>query len=512
MLGSILLTGLSWIPLQQDETVRDFKKYFRRAKETWERVEYVQALRGIDEPEVLRLLLPVASDEDGAVAAAAIEVLSNLSSGKSREGIRPLLEKGKPLKEMPVLLQIIAQGRWSEYADLTRTYLESKHDGARLWAVVGAGAFPDLDAMDGLIEIARNEKVSSIRVAAVDGLAVLGLGREEKVGGALVEAFLDGDLMVQTAACRALRVVRVKEAIGPLIECLSNGEGRILQEIYPTLIEITDLQFTDDPGVWQRWWERAEEAYVVPSELEIEARRAARQKTNELYVPSKAAGNFAGVPSPSHRQIFVIDVSGSMEEFVVDREKFLADGFTRFEKIEIVRKQVMAAIDSLDSSVKFNILSFATEIEPWRKKLAPANALNKKSAKEFVRKLKPLGGAAAAAAASVGLTGSAGLNQGRTNSYGALCAALGVPPLAMAGRAVTAADSVKSEVDTIYFLSDGIPSVGALVDTDDILKAIREWNRFRRVTIHTLAIGEFQKDFMGKLASQNGGKFADLGH
>ena len=77
---------------------------------------------------------------------------------------------------------------------------------------------------------------------------------------------------------------------------------------------------------------------------------------------------------------------------------------------------------------------------------------------------------------------------------------------------MTAADSVKSEVDTIYFLSDGIPSVGALVDTDDILKAIREWNRFRRVTIHTLAIGEFQKDFMGKLASQNGGKFADLGH
>jgi len=31
------------------------------------------------------------------------------------------------------------------------------------------------------------------------------------------------------------------------------------------------------------------------------------------------------------------------------------------------------------------------------------------------------------------------------------------------------------------------------------------------VKIHTIAIGEFQKDFMRKIAEQNGGTFVDLG-
>ena len=69
----------------------------------------------------------------------------------------------------------------------------------------------------------------------------------------------------------------------------------------------------------------------------------------------------------------------------------------------------------------------------------------------------------------------------------------------------------KVDVDTIFFLSDGRPTVGEFVDPDDILREVKSVNELRKVVIHTIAIGEFQKDFMKRLAEENGGVFVDLG-
>jgi Mg-chelatase subunit ChlD len=66
-------------------------------------------------------------------------------------------------------------------------------------------------------------------------------------------------------------------------------------------------------------------------------------------------------------------------------------------------------------------------------------------------------------------------------------------------------------IDTIFFLSDGRPTVGDYVDPQDVAREVRELNQLRKVVIHTIAIGEFQKDFMKVLAEQNGGIFVDLG-
>jgi hypothetical protein len=109
--------------------------------------------------------------------------------------------------------------------------------------------------------------------------------------------------------------------------------------------------------------------------------------------------------------------------------------------------------------------------------------------------------------ASVGLTSSAGLDKGKTNTYGALKFALGVNDVRTADATYT-----KIEADTVFFLSDGRPTVGEYVDPDDILREIKALNDLRRVVLHTIAIGEFQKDFMERLAAQNGpGVFVDLG-
>ncbi|MBO46546.1 MAG: hypothetical protein CMJ96_06575 [Planctomycetes bacterium] len=502
------------IPLlapQQDETVRDFKKYFKRSKDTMEKVEYVHALKGIDDPSIAKLLLPLLVHKEPPVALAAHEVLVSLSKPELRASLMESVEKGKPKNVFHLLLRVAGDGGWTEYAPLIRPHLESRSEEVRLWSAYAAGRFQDTEAVPFLAVLAGEDKSATVRVSALNALAGMGEGFEEVAGPPAVACLAHPSLPVQAAACKALQKIRVKEAIAPLIEMMDSASGRVLELVYPTLIEITDLQYSDEPSLWKKWWARSEENYVLPASDEIARRRAARKTTNELYRPSKKTGSFVGVDTPSEHVVFVIDISGSMEEFVVDRDNFREKGFTRFEKMEIVRKEVMKAIESLGSNVYFNILAFASEVEPWRKKRVPANSLNKRSALDFLRKLEPIGGAAASEMAQAGLTGAAALGKGRTNTYGALCQALGVDPKMETALITPGAVEKSKGVDTVFFLSDGIPSVGEIVEPDDILAAILEFNRFRRVVIHTVSIGEFKKDFMIDLARKTDGVYVDLG-
>lgn len=507
----LVLSVLCGLVPPQDETVRDFRKYFRKAKDPAEREEHVRALDGIDDPSVAQVLLPVLTDEDPRVAGAALEVISHLPSERSRLPFRDIFEQGKPKEVLPILIRAAGGGLWREFTPSIRLHLEGKIDEARLWAAVAAGLLGDEEALPGLARLATGDRLSPIRVAAIDAFAKLGKGHEDVAGPPLVAALDDPELAVQTAACLALRRVRVREAIPVLIRMMEQARGRILEQVYPTLIEITDLPFRDDPAQWRTWWDRAAAEYVLLSDAEIAQRREVRNAANLEYRPERKEASFLGVDTPSVRVVFVIDVSGSMEEQVVDRSLFAERGFSEFGKLDIVREELLRTLEGLEGHVRFNILSFASEVMPWRTGLAPANALNQRSAMDFVRNLQPIGGTGSGELANAGLVGSSGLEKGRTNTYAALCAALGVAETEALGTATESAREAQTDVDTIFFLSDGRPSVGELVDPDDILVAIRKVNQFRRVVIHTIAIGEFQKDFMFDLARDSGGVFVDLG-
>ena len=69
----------------------------------------------------------------------------------------------------------------------------------------------------------------------------------------------------------------------------------------------------------------------------------------------------------------------------------------------------------------------------------------------------------------------------------------------------------ETKLDTIFFLSDGKPTTGRFTDRDEILREIKRANDLRRIVIHTIALGQFEKGFMRRLAKENGGVFVDLG-
>ena len=198
----------------------------------------------------------------------------------------------------------------------------------------------------------------------------------------------------------------------------------------------------------------------------------------------------------------------------IEKERFSDGNYPTMQRIDIVKTELMRTIDRLDANVNFNILAFATKVDPWKKDLVASNIVNKSAAKDWIKGLEAIGGNSKEDLASVGLLGAANMEMGKTNTYGALVTGLGIDPKQQAKGPATGAlpdKNYKVGVDTIFFLSDGRPTVGEYVDPEDIRREVRALNELRKVVIHTIAIGEFQKEFMKRIAEENGGVFVDLG-
>jgi hypothetical protein len=74
----------------------------------------------------------------------------------------------------------------------------------------------------------------------------------------------------------------------------------------------------------------------------------------------------------------------------------------------------------------------------------------------------------------------------------------------------------KGVADTIYFLTDGKPTVPSrlrkaenarFMSPDNIVECVKFWNRRCRVTIHTIGIGDGKGTFLERLAAANNGKY-----
>ncbi len=500
----------------QADTVKDFKRIFRKEKDPSVRVELILSLGGVEDPGVSLLLLPLLTEPDPAQAAAALKVLTGLKEPASRAALLPVLADGKPADALPAIARAAGDGRWPEFAAALRPHLASKDDAMRLWTVTALGQLADRESLAPSCALATGDANPMVRASAVETVIKLGKGQEEIAGPALVTALGDANLSVAVAACRGLRSVRSVGAIEPLIAILEKGEaGKLLEEIWPTLVAITDEPFSGDPALWRGWWTRVQASggYKLLTDEEVAKRRSARQQANAQYTIPKVETTFMGVETASRNIVFVIDVSGSMEELVVNRDSFRERGFTDFQKLAVVKEELRRSVETLGEDVRFNIHAFATQVHPWKDRLVPANALNKRAAMAWIAELKPIGGQQAADRASAGLRNSSGLEDGRTNAHAALLAGLGVDldPKKRGPMTAAATDAKEGEGDTMFFLTDGKPTVGELVDTEDILVAVRDINRFRKVTIHTSASGDFTSSVLKQLADQNGGVFVDLG-
>jgi hypothetical protein len=502
------------------EQIEEFRKYYKPNRTTREKVEAIHVLDKLDRADAAELLLEACGDDQFPVREAALQVLAGYGGAEVRALLRraAVEDRGTKTGRRSGAVQTLGALKDAESLPLIVKALAVQEFELKRASIVALGQLKDPAAVDALVPMLADPE-PALRTATLDALGRI--RAPEKTLPAMLPLLAAEDWQVRAAAIQAVGKLRVKEAIQPLIDALLREEGRLREDAMVALQDTTAFQYGEEGEVWQKWWDGVKDRFVVPTDEELAKRKEAIAKNQAQYVKGKA--DFVGVPTKSVRMLFVIDTSGSMEDLIGDIKNFkLKDrGYRSFMKMDIVKDELCRTIEALDPSVRFNIVTFATAVKTWKGSLVAANSVNKAGAIKHVQDLKPIGGASQSFNARAGLSGSAGLSAGKTNTYAALMAALagGVASDttgkfakgAVTGSGSGYAKEYESPVDTVFFLSDGVPSTGEYVEKDEILAEVRRVNTLRKMVINTISIGDMDHALMKQLADQNGGTFIDLG-
>jgi hypothetical protein len=312
---------------------------------------------------------------------------------------------------------------------------------------------------------------------------------------------------VHLEAIRALKAKGKKEAMDALIDLLAKVEdekGTLWVELRKTLTEFTGRDFAKAAD----WRARKEELKAEgkpnePSEPPKETGKPGEPRTT-LVDEIRKAPKFFGAEVLSRKILFIIDCSTSMQakdpvmagpeggkaqppqggSGKTDSwggDPSLPDDRKRMTR---VKSELEKCIAALDPRTKFNIISFATTVNPWKPNLILATAQNKQEALAWVDTMT---------------------HNGWTHTDEAFKTAFG-----------------DKEFDTIYFLSDGQPmKTSGMVPAETVLEFVRNANKVRKVKINTFgfanaksAQGAMNAQEMMKLlkglAEESGGKFTDI--
>jgi hypothetical protein len=507
-----LLAASASFAQRDDEIVREFKKYYAKFKDAPSRREAVLSLKGQEGAEVVDALVPVLKEPEPIVVDAVIEVFSGFTSEDSKLALGLALEKASANEQKAGLLQATRNGKYKVPTKTLHALVGDSNWGIRRYALQAlAVCYPDAaDGTHDKLAAACKDGEPAVRAEALDQLTKF---KSPLLVAPAIVLLGDSVWQVRLAAIRGLRTVRRNESVVPLVARMQVEEGRLVEELALALRQLTGREFGMDPPAWKQFLTEEGPGYQIPTEEGLKfllgKRDLSTGKSTWQVENPQVGAVFGGIETSSRSIIFIIDQSGSMEAEVVERERYKDRGYPSMMRIDIVKTELQRTIERLEPNVNFNILAFATELNPWKKNLVAANLINKTAAKEWIGRLEAIGGNSKSDLVEAGLGGAANIAAGKTNTFGALMWSLN----AMGPRSKDPfSKNYQIAADTVFFLSDGRPTVGDFVEPDDILREFLEANELRQVTLHTLAIGEFEKDFMKSLADKCGGVFVDLGH
>jgi hypothetical protein len=378
----------------------------------------------------------------------------------------------------------------------------------RVRAVVALGESPALETIPHLLLLCGSSEPNA-RIAALGALGkALGPHTDEtgqteisldvqklrdqtvaKLTGVLVR---DPVWQARAAAAESLALLRCKAAIPALIEGL---EAEAQKKKDPWAMDLRLHRLLEgltgqdvargDPRVWRDFWQKAGPGFRFTAD------QALAQKSQQRPHPRYA--KFFTIDLESDRVLFVVDFSGSMAETVKLKAKpggtaaAPQAGGSETTKSKLIVAELKKLITALPDGTLFNLLLFSDEVRAWREGEGGRPALVRiddgsrdELLGSFLDSLHP---------------------QGKTNLHGALDRALEFAGRGLYDKWYGAA------FDTLYVISDGAPSCGQVIDRDEILRLVRESNRLKKLTIHTVTFGDLNETrFLKTLAEENGGR------
>ena len=481
-----------------EAAVKEFQRFYSDENKHLRKAA-VDDLGACNHPEVIPFLLKALKDKEVIVRRA---VEPALAKQVSPEALALLTRTLKKTRDEELQLAILGAFKQSRPKVALDTVLKIAREGSFATRVVAAELLPLLPqdggrAGDLLLELTRDRE-PQIRLIAIDGLMAL---KHKKALDQVIEIMdQDKDWRVKASAIAACASFREKRCIEPLLNVLENGKGRLKEDAHRALLNLTGLRYSNNPKTWRSWWKRARSYFKVPTEEEIQKKRAQIRKAMAAYGAEDKSPPFLGIKTKSQRILFILDVSGSMRDLVVpkgsDPEKLkrfrelYGPGET---KIDLSRNQLINTIARLGKHVKFNILLFDSEIRPWKKKLVSASGGNKNMAFKFLGRLTPESIERRVAKD----------DKGGTNTFAALNWAFGLTKKPQKKPT----KNHKVESDTVFFLTDGLPSAGRLIDVNELLRYFRVVNRRAKIVFHTITFGTGNESFLRPMAESSGGRF-----
>ena len=285
------------------------------------------------------------------------------------------------------------------------------------------------------------------------------------------KALKDRSWPVRLLACDLLSQHPHEGSLPALIRALKDealdqagARRRVRSALRATLGALTGVDFPSfRPEDWADWWERSQSDF-----------RLSEQGLADV-VPEQGA-RFFGIPLESDVVVFLLDVSGSMDQPVTGDP----GGPTR---LFIALRETRRCVEALEEGTRFNIVLFNDQVHPFQGQPVEKSPDSLRSVVEFLGSVHPDGG---------------------TDLFGALEHVLDLDgPNPLSGLKT-------QDLDTLVVLTDGMPSKGTVLIPDEILHQIGQANRPQRVAIHTVDAGGSAAEFLERLASENFGRSRTL--
>ncbi len=274
------------------------------------------------------------------------------------------------------------------------------------------------------------------------------------------------------AVLEAVIALQKPECIDFLVRRLPDLHGQSLALAVAHLAEISGESLGNNPGAWRAWWDSVDQSQSPPLK-----RGLAQDRPDQAASSLRPA--FFGIEIHAQRLLFVIDKSKSMNESLhllpVAGDAPPANGGPE-TKLARAQRELIQAIARLPAETHFDIIAFDGRIVRWQPRLALATDENKAAAARFVMSVAA---------------------DGQTAWFDALHEAL----------------QIDSNLEAVFFLSDGVPTVGRIVSAPEIVQAVTEENYFRRVSIHTIGLGVSRtaERFLRRLGERNRGAYQSIG-
>jgi hypothetical protein len=261
--------------------------------------------------------------------------------------------------------------------------------------------------------------------------------------------------------------------------------GVLRHRAQEALVALTGASFPiEEPQRWREWFDGNRGSLKIADKP---ASRSAGSTTT----------GFFGIPVRGSRVIFVIDLSLSMEASIKRIGGGTADGASEYtSRLEVAKDQVWNAIERMDENSSFDIVVFSQASRSWQGKLILASEANKKKARKFIDELAL---------------------EPYTNLWAGIMNAFEFAPGSNAA-------ANEFQLDELFVLSDGAPTIGEITDPHEIIELVTDANATKKVRINTVFLqGEGSNmdpdvkpgqmgpaELMEEIAKRNGGTFVKL--